>query len=148
LRAVKAFRRHPYDGYRVAVERDRAPHNIRIAVERSLPVVVAKNDHRVLAQDLSFTPQEHAPGSRLQSKPGEEITTDVDSQDPVRLLPFCCQAVEVDGVGEDVTEGSPALGADLLVFVPGENLLQGTVVFAGREGRDLLGIWHWKRLEQ
>ena len=77
LHAAEAFRRHADDGHGVSVERDRAPHYIRIAVEPLLPVVVAKNNHRVPAQDLSFTAQEQPPGSGLQSKPLEEVTADV-----------------------------------------------------------------------
>ena len=47
-----------------------------------------------------FTAQEQAPGSGLQSHPLEEVTADERSHDPIRLLPFHGQAVEVEGVVE------------------------------------------------
>jgi hypothetical protein len=125
------------------------PSNVTVRpAEFLLPVVIAQNNHGVLAQRLSLAAEKEPPGSGLESKPFKEISADVRGHDPVRILPFCRQAVEADGVGKDVAKGLPTLAANLFVFVPGQSLLQRTIIFAGDDGRDLLWIRHRQRLEQ
>src|ERR1700733_9733452 len=130
------------------VERDRPPDHIWIAVELLLPIVVTEHNHRIVTRNLPFAAQKEPPGSRFQTKPVEEVPADVRGHNPIRLLPWYGECVDVDGGGEDVAEGSPALFTDLLVFVPGKTHLDGPLVLTKSKSGDLFGIWYGERLEQ
>ncbi len=112
-----------------------------------LPVVIAKNNYWVLADNLSFAREEEPPGSGRKSEPVEEVAANVHRHDPVRLLAFYCQAVETQRVGKDIAEGAATLSANLFVLIPGEHLLKRAVVHLRNNGCDLFGIRYWERLE-
>jgi hypothetical protein len=145
IQAVEALGRHADDARRHAVDADDRADDRGVAAEVPLPELVAEDDQRFAAGELSFARREHAAEMRREPQSGEVVSADalVDEGGRPRVRG---QAAAARVEREDLVEHVARLTVILQPGIRDPEAEPGVV--AGQltgEDHDAIGVRHGKR---
>ncbi len=138
-----AFRGDADDGEGMAVELNRFAEDAGTASKALLPILVAKNDQRILARYPAFVGSKGAPARGFQTEHGEVVAGDQFRPSAFRAA-FDAEVQGTRGIGDQVGKNGFELAIVLEIGV-GEAKRKIHATDFGRNDDDLLGVLDGER---
>src|SRR5579859_4010299 len=132
---------------RAAIHGNRLPNDVWVRGKMTLPVTVVQNHDRIGSGSFSFARKNEAPGSRLDTQGGKEISAYVVREDPIGLA-IHSHAVHTELVGKESGKDVAGLAAEVAIVRDGEDGKRGSILPLRRKHRDLVRVGDWERAEQ